>query len=207
MSNDYKVIGIDQALNLMVQLFGKPYVVNDTENRQEITGYSLTTETADEYDRLSQYGTPLIGTFTAKSNTYKRYNKDDKLEDFKLDDFEFPVATIVEFSRKKSTVVSATIGGKGSVKEIMGLDDWNISIKGLIVYDGSRKKYKTVKEQQKQLDELNNITGSIGIDGKIFFERGIHHIVINELRYTPIQGKPGLVQYEITALSDEEFFI
>ena len=88
----------------------------------------------------------------------------------------------------------------------MGLSDWVISIRWLIVQDDSRNSFKTVTEQQKQLDKLNEVAGAIKINGKLFFERDIHHILIQGLRYTPVQGKPGLVQYEIDALSDEEFF-
>ncbi|NCB67443.1 MAG: hypothetical protein EOM47_01170 [Bacteroidia bacterium] len=205
--NEYKPIGVDSALNLMVQLFGRPYIVPGDEKAEQIVGaYNVTVQADDEYDRLSQFGTPVLGSFRAEAGTYKAYDNNDKLSDLQIDDFEFPVASIVEFSRRKGTVVTETIGGKGSVKEIMGLSDWVISIRGLIVQDDSRNSFKTVAEQQKQLDKLNEVAGAIKINGKLFFERDIHHILIQELRYTPVQGKPGLVQYEIDALSDEEFF-
>lgn len=205
--NDYKPIGVDTALNLLVQLFGSPYIVPGDEKTEQVVGaYNVTVQADDEYDRLSQFGTPVLGSFRVEAGTYKAYDSNDKLSDIQIDDFEFPVASIVEFSRRKGTVVTETIGGKGSVKEIMGLSDWKISIRGLIVQDDSRWEGKTVAEQQKRLDALNEIVGAIKVDGRIFAERDIHHILIQELRYTPVQGKPGLVQYEIDALSDEEFF-
>ena len=205
--NNYKPIGVDSALNLLVQLFGRPYIVPGDEKTEQIVGaYNVTVQPDSDYDRLSQFGTPVLGSFRVEAGTYKAYDSNDKLADIQIDDFEFPVASIVEFSRRKGTVVTETIGGKGSVKEIMGLSDWSISIRGLIVQDDSRKSFKTVTEQQQQIDKLNEVAGAIKVNGKIFFERDIHHILIQELRYTPVQGKPGLVQYEITALSDEEFF-
>ena len=88
----------------------------------------------------------------------------------------------------------------------MGLSDWNINIRGVIVFDDSRENQKTVHEQQYALDRLNEIVGSISILGKIFEERLIHHILIQDLRYSSVQGKPEFLQYEIDALSDEEFF-
>lgn len=205
--NAYNVVGVDTAINYLIQTFGRPYLVSTDDTRPELRAYNLETETADEYDRLSQFGTPLMGTFHIEAYTYQKYDVNNKLVDFTFDDFEFPVASIVAFSRKKNTVITPTLGGKGSVKEIMGLDDWQISIKGLIVKDESRVKYTTVKEQQKQLDIINEIAGSLRITGKIFEEREIHHIVISELKYTQIQGNPNLIQYEIEALSDEDFFI
>ena len=214
--NEYKPIGVDSALNLLVQLFGRPYIVPGDEKTEQIVGaYNVTVQADDETDkdtfgedRLSQFGTPVFGTFWAVPGSlpYLRYDDNNKLVETKIPSFEFPIASIVEFSRPKGTVVTETIGGKGSVKEIMGLSDWVISIRGLIVQDDSRNSFKTVAEQQKQLDKLNEVAGAIKINGKLFFERDIHHILIQELRYTPVQGKPGLVQYEIDALSDEEFF-
>lgn len=207
--NEYKPIGVDSALNMLVQLFGRPYVVPGDEKASDVVGtynVSIENENENEYDRLSQFGTPIFGSFKVAAGTYKAYDDNDKLSDVQVDEFEFPVASIVEFSRRKGTVVTETIGGKGSVKEIMGLSDWNVSIRGLIVQDDSRNNYRAVVEQQKQLDKLNEVAGAIKVEGKLFFERDIHHILIQELRYTPVQGKPGLVQYEIDALSDEVFF-
>ena len=214
--NEYKPIGVDSALNMLVQLFGRPYVVPGDEKASDVVGtYNVNVQNQLETDkdtfgedRLSQFGTPVFGTFWAvpSSLPYLRYDENGKLVELKIPSFEFPIATVVEFSRRKGTVVTETIGGKGSVKEIMGLSDWNVSIRGLIVQDDSRWEGKTVSEQQKRLDKLNEIAGAIKIEGKIFADREIHHILIQELRYTPVQGKPGLVQYEIDALSDEVFF-
>lgn len=205
--SEYRPIGVDTALNLLVQLFGSPYIIPGDEKAEGVVGaYNVTVRSDSEYDRLSQFGTPVLGSFKAEAGTYKTYDKNDKLVDIQIDEFEFPVASIVEFSRRKGTVATETIGGKGSVKEIMGLSDWSINIRGLIVQDDSRLSTTSVIEQQAMLDKLNELAGAIKVEGKLFSERGIHHVLIQEIRYTPVQGKPGLVQYEIDALSDEEFF-
>jgi len=104
-------------------------------------------------------------------------------------------------------VKEKTIGGKGSVKEIMGLDDWEISIRGIIVDDESRESQKTAKQQQYYLDRISEIAGSIKVEGSIFADRYISHIVIETPRFSPVQGKPGLIQYEIQASSDEAFLL
>ncbi|MEA4981419.1 MAG: DUF6046 domain-containing protein [Paludibacter sp.] len=211
MGNDYKILGIDSALNMLVQLFGRPYVIPGDEKTDNVIGaYNVSVKQEDEYDRLSQFGTPVFGLFKAKGGDYDVFdnNSGSRIVKREYADFEFPVATIVDFSRKKSTVVTPTLGGKGSVKEIMGLDDWRITIRGLIINDESRVNFqRTVKQQQYRIDMLNEIVGSIAVEGKIFEQRNIHHITLLEVRYTPVQGKPGLVQYEIDALSDEDFFI
>lgn len=208
--SDYKPIGIDTAVNMLSQLFGEPYIIPaDKEAKQLLERYNVTSKAEGAYDRLSQFGTPILGTFWAVPDDlpYLAYGINDKLAEVQVSRFEFPVATIVEFSRPKNIVKEKTIGGKGSVKEIMGLDDWEISIRGIIVDDESRESQKTAKQQQYALDRLSEVAGAIKIEGKIFAERYISHIVIETPRFSPVQGKPGLIQYEIQASSDEAFLL
>jgi len=208
--SDYSPIGIDTAINMLSQLFYTPCIVPaDKKAKQLLNRYNVTSNADDAYDRLSQFGTPVLGTFWAVPDDlpYLVYGINDKLVERDAFRFEFPVATIVDFSRPKNIVKEKTIGGKGSVKEIMGLDDWEISIRGIIVDDESRDAYKTAKQQQYALDRLSEIAGSIKVEGKIFAERYISHIVIETPKFSPVQGKPGLIQYEIQATSDEAFLL
>jgi hypothetical protein len=207
--NEYKIIGIGTAINLLSEVFGTNYVIpQDANQSNEIGAYNVTVISSEPTKRISQFGTPVFGNFKTEAHkNYLVYDVNNKLSPREYDEFEFPLATIVDFERKKNIVITQTIGGLGSVKETMGLDDWNINIRGVIVFDESRQRQKTVHEQQYALDRLNEIVGSIGVSGKIFGDRYINHIVIQDLKYSAVQGKPGLVQYEINALSDEEFFL
>ena len=211
MSNEFHPlgIGIDTAINLLSQVFGAHYILPQGTESNAIDGvYQLTTEADASYDRLIQFGTPVMGTFWIVPNSlpYMIY-ADGKLVEREFEKFEFPIATIVDFSRKKAIVISDTIGGKGSVKEIMGLGDWDINIRGILMDDTSRELQKKMSQQQYFIDRMNEIAGTLKVEGKIFDSRGIHHIVITDLKYSAIQGKPGMMQYEINALSDEEFFL
>lgn len=208
--NDYSPIGIDTAVNMLSQLFGEPYIIPaDNEAKQLLDRYNVTTNAEEKYDRLSQFGTPLLGTFWAVPDDlpYLVYGIDDKLVQREFSKFEFPVATIVDFNRPKLSVKEKTNGGNGTVKETMGLDDWQISIRGIIVDDDSRKEQKTVRQQRYALDRLNEITGSIKVEGEIFRQRNITHIYLDDLKYSTVQGKPGLIQYEIPAVSDVSFLL
>ncbi len=208
--NEYRPIGIDTAINMLSMLFSEPYIIPvDKESKDLLDRYNVTTKEADKYDRLSQYGTPVFGTFWAIPDDlpYLVYDVDDKLVERDAFSFEFPLATIVDFSRPKNIVKEKTNGGKGSVKEIMGLDDWEISIRGVLVDDESRTNQKTAKQQQYALDRLNEIAGAIKVKGQIFEERYISHIVIETPKFSAVQGKPGLIQYEIQAISDESFLL
>lgn len=208
--NEFKPIGVDAAINMLAMLFGEPYIIpGDNETQSNLGRFNVTVKEADKYDRLSQFGTPVLGTFWAVADDlpYLVYNANDKLVEREFLEFEFPIATIVDFSRPKFIKKENTIGGKGSVKEIMGIGDWDITIRGLLVDDDSRTGQKTAKQQQHALDMLNEIAGAIKIKGKVFEERYISHIVIETPRYYSVQGKPGLIQYEMRAFSDESFIL
>ncbi len=199
MLND--VFGINSPVYLPYSL-GERYALSDADYKVEVV--------ADEqYDRLSQFGTPIIGSFTVKGDTYKVYDKHTgMLEDKEYSSFEFPVASIVDFSRDKNVITTPVIGGTGSVKEIFGLQDWRINIRGICMNDTSRKENVTAKEQQLALIALNEIADALIIEkGSIFLDKQITKFVIESLSFTAIQGKPGLIQYEIQAISDEDFLI
>jgi hypothetical protein len=208
--NDYRPIGIDTAINMLSMLFGQPYYIpGDKETKQIVDRYNVSIKVEETPERLSQYGTPVFGTFWAIPDDlpYYVYGVDGRLTERQFNKFEFPIATVVDFSRPKLSVKEKTNGGFGTVKETMGLDDWQISIRGLIVNDDSREFQKTVKQQQYALDALSEITGAIKVEGEIFRQRNITHIYLDDLRYTTVQGKPGLIQYEIPAVSDVSFLL
>ena len=185
------------------------YKLPEGEVQGELGSYQVTLVDDQEADRMSMFGTPVLGSFTIEGGTYKVYDKrTGRLVDREYSDFEFPVATIVDFERSKDIVKTPTIGGSGSVKEIFGFNDWAINIRGVCLDDGSRSAQKTAKEQQNSLILLNEIAGSLGLArGKIFFEKQINRIVFERLSISAVQGKPGIIQFEIEASSDEDILI
>jgi hypothetical protein len=172
-------------------------------------GYKLSVIADEEMDRLSRFGTPVLGSFTILGKAYKMYDEaSGRLIERSVPDFEFPVATIVDFERPKNIIKTPTIGSAGTVKEIFGFDDWKINIRGICLDDESRTAFKTAKEQQEVLIRLNMIAGSLELaEGKVFFEKSINSITIEKLTLSAVQGKPGIIQYEIEASSDEDILL
>jgi len=207
--NDYKVIGVDSVVNLLIEVFGQPvYRIAEGESHSVEPIYNASFNADEKYTRYSQFDTPVVGNFTIKGGNFKVYDKDGRLADKVLGYFEFPLATIVDFSRPKNITKTPTIGSGGTVKEIFGSDDWKINIRGLLLDDSSRLENKTVKEQLDMLRKLSDIAGSLEIyKGDIFFDKNISRIAIERLDITPVQGKPGLIQYEMECSSDEDFLI
>jgi hypothetical protein len=57
------------------------------------------------------------------------------------------------------------------------------------------------------IQKFHDIAGSIGVEGQIFADRNIVSIVTENLTFTPVQGKPNMMQYSIEAISDEDILI
>lgn len=207
-------LDIGFAASLLVDAFGfnspvyLPYTLKDRYALSD-AHYNVEFVSDEQYDRLSQFGTPVMGLFSVRGGTYKVYDKrTGMLRDKEYDTFEFPVATIVDFGRDKDITKTPTIGSVGTVKEIFGLGDWNINIRGICLNDDSRVKQKTAKEQQAALIALNEIAGSLTIEkGSLFLDKQITRFVIESLSFTAVQGKPNVIRYEISAVSDEDFLI
>jgi hypothetical protein len=107
-------------------------------------------------------------------------------------------------------VVSKTqmAGGVGTVKEIYALQDWDISINGIILLDPYNPDgQQSVADQMELMERFNEIAGSIVVSGQVFTQKNISRITIESLKTSPVQGKPNMMQYSISAVSDEDIIL
>ena len=166
-------------------------------------------------DELPDDGSPMrmgqktFGAFTIDGAPYPSYNQfTGELQNFRYSDFLMPLATIVDFSRDKIVTKTPTNGGSGTVKEIFGFDDWNISISGIILPDPARKGIeRTVEGQKYAMQRFFEVADSLSVSGSIFASRQISRILWEKLEFKAIQGKPNMMQYNISAVSDEDLLI
>lgn len=186
-----------------------PYPVVDERllpNYQVTPVFNVQTEAAaEEYDNAPvRFGEKTWGAFWFKMDdeSCKLWDDNGELFDIKLAKILMPLASLISFSRpKKITEENGTI-------EISQMDKWSINIQGIIINDKyNAYGYQTVKEQQEAIQEFHEVAGAIGVEGPIFSNRRISRIVTKDLKFDPIQGKPGMVQYSIEAVSDEDFLL
>lgn len=162
-----------------------------------------------EYDDAPiRLGNKTFGAFWLKGGKYKMWDYNGELKELMMPDFLMPLATIVDFTRPKEVIKTPRIGGAGTVKEIYGLGDWTISIKGIILPDENNPvSFRTVEGQMDAIQKFHEIAGSIEVDGQIFAKRKIYRIVTESLAFSPIQGRPNMMQYSIEAISDEDILL
>lgn len=157
----------------------------------------------EEVENKSWMGTPVLDSFAFASGTYRRFDVKGNLSDIEMRDFVLPYATIVEFSRQINMTKTKVMGSFGTVKEIYGLDDWNVNIRGFCLTDNSRADQKTTEEQAHALVLWSQLVDSIQVSGDLFVQKAIYTLVLEDFQLTPVQGKPDVYSYTISAVSDK----
>lgn len=187
----------------------RDYVAGKYEESEEIQpssfpegfqGIELVDET--EAERLSWMGTPVVGTFNFQAGQYNCF-KQGQIAKVSMPEFLFPYATLVTFSRAMNMTQTKILGAAGTVKEIYGLDDWNINIQGICLTDKDRPNCITAEEQVTELIRWRNITDTINVSGKLFTSKDIYALCIKSFSISPQQGRPGAIPFTIEAVSDE----
>lgn len=153
----------------------------------------------DEAESMSWLGTPIVFPITLQAGGYKIYDAVGRLKEQRFEDFVLPSATLVEFSRAKNIATTEVLGSNGTVKEIFGFADWQIRMRGVCLPERNRSEI----DQKNNLLKWEQIAGSIKVDGALFFEKGIDRMVITDLNFAQIQGKPNVIPFELTAISDQ----
>jgi hypothetical protein len=211
----YKSIDVSFVSGLLQDVFGVFTPVFTPElNEKQIQAAAFPNveieAAAPEYDNAPvRFGQKTWGAFWFKGGgIYNTWNHKGKLESVKVSDFLMPLASLVKFRRDKVITKTPVVGGTGSVKEVYGLEDWSISISGVIIPDQyNPNSQQTVEEQMEIIQQYNEIAGSIEVDGQIFAKRDISRIVIESLVFSPIQGRPNMMQYTIQAISDDDILL
>jgi hypothetical protein len=168
------------------------------------TGIEIIEDINDAYE-MSALGTPILWPILfSKSDLAKKYNNKGELIDFNSQDFRLPIASIISFRRDKIMSTTKINGGRGTVKEIYGFDDWQITINGFLIPDGSQPQgLKNPLQQEKELIKWDNCASRVDVFGELFAVRGIKSLTIKGINFEPLRGKPNIRAYTINALSDE----
>ena len=131
------------------------------------------------------------------------YDDSGKVYKRKMDDWTLPYSCIIDFSREKIITQTKTLGGTGTVKELFGLDDWEITIRGIAFNDRIWDNQKSAQEIIDKLVEWNHVCDSIPVVGNLFGRKDIDNIVIKKLSIQPIEGRYNVIPFQIDAISDE----
>lgn len=110
--------------------------------------------------------------------------------------------TVISLTCKKTIVETPLVARKGTVKEEISIDDWEITIKGIIigktVYPETEvERLKTLFEENRALG-INNVLTSIFLDGQ-------EKVVITSLELNDNKGMEHVQPFTMQLVSDTEF--
>lgn len=121
--------------------------------------------------------------------------------------FHFPNEPLVSLSLRKTIVETATVGQyrKGTVKEFINTEDYNITIRGVCINQLDDEKYPF--SDVDNLNKMFEINDALEVVKNPFFELfGVRKIVLKEISFDEMMGQPNLQKYTITAVSDQDFY-
>lgn len=182
-----------------------PYEIPDAEIAEKIGDYSnLQLLPEDSGDILySEFGTPVFGAITFEAGEYNTYNrKTGAVEKVTMAAYTLPYSCIVTYSRDSNNTKTDVLGSTGTVKEMYGKGDWEITIRGIAMANRNGEGI-SAQEQINQLVRWNDICDSIPVVGSIFREKGINNIVMESLSIQPVVGRWSAIPFQIEAVSDE----
>jgi hypothetical protein len=117
---------------------------------------------------------------------------------------------LITVTGAKTIVKTQVAGGDFTVKEIIGLDDYKVNIKGVCVREGNRfggtnslvaPDYP--EEQLRDLVALYRRNEALDVRCQLLSYFNITRLVMEDISFPAMPGSQGFVAYEINAVSDE----
>lgn len=118
--------------------------------------------------------------------------------------FELPYA-IMSISGKKTIVETPLVGRVGTVKELISIDDYSISITAILV--GDHGKYPMTEiGRMDDIWRVNEPVELISVFTDILFENN-DKVVIKEIKYPSMQGVEDAQIVTIECVTDRPFVL
>lgn len=160
--------------------------------------------TGKDFDNDSDYAdektTSDKGSVLRKKDAQGRYYFMPVVFEHKGKDYEIPNA-VISFTGKKNVVETAMVGRKGSVKELISIDDYEISIQGIASSDDFPEAAIA------ELNELYTINEAITLKcalTDIFMEED-DRVVIRSIDISDMKGSETFQVFKIDLVTDRSF--
>lgn len=168
----------------------------------EIPSVELNEQTATSY-----LSTPIIMPvdFNMKEVNWYDIQKKERIgfvKAYGVDTITMPPATLIDFSQAKVIEKTRIAGRNGTVKEYIGMDDWSIRLRGIII---NEEKDEAPKVAIKMLKNLKNCPVAIPILNDMCTWLDIGNVVVEDIDFPSLEGYPGAQPYTMNLSSDEIF--
>ncbi len=117
----------------------------------------------------------------------------------KLDDLWLPNEPLVTINGQNTIVKTVLVGIKGTVKELIGSDDYSIKIQGIII---NEKDDDYPETELRALRTILEKRDSVKVFNRLLTFFGIDQVAIEGYSFPGIEGYQHMQPYEITCISD-----
>ncbi|MCZ2128857.1 MAG: DUF6046 domain-containing protein [Bacteroidia bacterium] len=162
----------------------------------EIPSIELNEQTATSY-----LGTPIVMPVAFDEVKWTEIINGEKKEK-SLPQITMPPATLIDFSQAKVIEKTRIAGRNGTVKEYIGMDDWSIRLRGIII---NEEKDEAPEETIKLIKNLKNCPVAIRILNPMCLWLDIYNVVVEDIDFPSLEGYPGAQPYTMNLSSDEIF--
>jgi hypothetical protein len=108
---------------------------------------------------------------------------------------------------RKHIVETDLVGSKrrGSVKELIRLDDYDVTIRGIAIQTANTRDYP--EDQVKALHDLYLRNEALSVESGLTELLGIYRLVVREIGFPELRGFQHAQAYELLCRSDEDFIL
>lgn len=149
---------------------------------------------------------PGLNNVNADQLTGGKYFMTLKLRDSSGKEYTLPNEPLISLSLAKTIVETPTVGKhrRGTVKEYICTEDYNISIRG-VCFSDDMARYPA--ESVSLLNELFAKNEALEVVDSWFFTLfDINKVVLQEIEIDDMVGEEGLQRYTMRAVSDMDFY-
>lgn len=141
-------------------------------------------------------GTPVMADITFESVTYTDFITGVKKTTKKIT----LINVLINVSQAKKIITTEIQGRNGTIKEYIGLDDYNVNINGFIIANNGQ----STKSDMIDLQNMCNARVQIPVTCDFLNSFGIFNIVIKDYTFNQEAGGYSKQPFTINALSDED---
>lgn len=180
---------------------GKPFdpgQAHSPEIRQEQKYDDLPAATDDEGTEFVQVRNSLNASLPTGSPVFMP---------MKIGDLLLPNEPTIIINSRKNIVETALAGStrRGTVKELISIEDWNIVIRGVAINYKSKLVYP--EDEVKALRDLYERNESLEVQCALTNLLGIYRLVIREFELPEMTGIQHAQAYQFICTSDEDFIL
>lgn len=118
-----------------------------------------------------------------------------------------PNEPTILITAQKNIVETALAGSarRGTVKELISVEDYQITIRGIALTEEMEKKLQYPEDMVKKINDLFNNPVSLEIECALTNLLGIYRVVIKSVAFPEMVGVQHAQAYELQCVSDEDF--